>query len=124
MFARIGRLQGAVLLSVLLGLLVSSCASSRLNEGGAYHGHRRYTGNGYVKDNRPGIWSSNQYRVAQFREHYRRTKTVQTALEAGARYLPAILPAFEKRNLPPELASLPMLESNFENMADPGHARQ
>jgi len=123
MFARIGRLQGAVLLSVLLGLLVSSCASSRLNEGGAYHGHRRYTGNGYVKDNRPGIWSSNQYRVAQFREHYRRTKTVQTALEAGARYLPAILPAFEKRNLPPELAYLPMLESNFENLADSGHAR-
>ena len=123
MVASIGRAQVALLSLILLGLLVSSCASSRVNSGRTRNVHHGYAGTGYVKDNKPAIWSSNQPRIAQFREHYRRTKTVEKALETGQRYLPQILPAFEKRRLPPELAYLPMLESMFENRANSGHAR-
>ena len=111
-----------MLLLLALGLVISSCAGSRYQTSRPYS-HRPYAGTGYVKDNKPAIWNSNNPRIAQFREHYRRTKTVETALEAGQRYLPTILPAFEKRGLPQELAYLPMLESMFENRADSGHAR-
>ncbi len=112
--------QYAVLALVLLGLLVSSCATSRHGSSRPPRGHAY---SGAVKDNRPALWNSNNTRVVQFRNHYRRTRTVEKALEQGQRYLPTILPAFEKRKLPPELAYLPMLESMFENRADSGHAR-
>ena len=113
----------AALILVLFGLLVSSCAGSRYHATRPPRTHHGYAGSGYVKDNKPAIWNSNNPRIAQFREHYRRTKTVEAALDAGQRYLPTIVPEFEKRGLPPELAYLPMLESMFENRADSGHAR-
>ncbi len=110
----------ALLLAVGLGLMLSSCATSR-PELSRYP--KSHAGQGYVKDKRPAIWNSNHPRVVYFREHYRRTKTVQNALEQGKRYLPTIVPVFDKRRLPRELAYLPMLESAFENRADSGHAR-
>jgi Transglycosylase SLT domain len=112
----------AVLALLVLGLLMSSCAGSRQGIRSP-HGYRSGGGSGYVKDNKPAIWRSNNPRIVEFRDHYRRTKTVETALDAGQPYLPSILAAFEKRRLPPELAYLPMLESMFENRADSGHAR-
>jgi membrane-bound lytic murein transglycosylase D len=99
-------------------LLAASCASSRP---GHVRSHR--DGSGYVKDNHPAIWISDHPRVAYFREHYRRTPTVETALSQGRAYLPAIGRVFEKHRLPQELAYLPMLESMFENRANSGHAR-
>jgi hypothetical protein len=122
MFTTIGRTKRALLPLIVLGLLVTSCASSR-HPGHMPRQYRATAGTGYVKDNKPAIWTSNQFRIAQFREHYSSTKTVEKALESGQRYLPMILPAFEKRGLPPELAYLPMLESMFENRANSGHAR-
>jgi len=110
----------ALLLVAALGLVLSSCATSRPGLTRSPKGH---AGQGYVKDNRPAIWNSNHPRVVQFRTHYRRTKTVENALEQGRRYLPTIVPSFDKRRLPQELAYLPMLESAFENRADSGHAR-
>ena len=109
-----------LLVLLALGLAVSSCATSRQD---AVHGPKARAGSGYVKDKRPAIWTSNHPQVVQYREHYRKTKTVQNSLEQARRYLPVIVPTFEKRRLPPELAYLPMLESNFENRADSGHAR-
>ena len=110
----------ALLLVAALGLVLSSCATSRP---GLSRSDRGYARQGYVKDNRPAMWNSNHPSVVRFRDHYRRTKTVQNALEEGRRYLPTIVPAFDKRRLPEQLAYLPMLESKFENRADSGHAR-
>jgi hypothetical protein len=105
---------------LLLALVTASCASSRQvsSLGPRPHGSR-----GYVKDRHPAIWNSQHPRIVEFREHYRQTKTVEAALDQGRRFLPTILPAFERRGLPRELAYLPMLESRFENRADSGHAR-
>jgi membrane-bound lytic murein transglycosylase D len=110
----------AVFGMLVLGVALSSCATSR---SGAAPASVAHAGQGYVKDKRPAIWRSNHPRVVAFREHYRRTKTVENALAEGQRYLPTIVPTFEKRRLPQELAYLPMLESKFENHADSGHAR-
>jgi membrane-bound lytic murein transglycosylase D len=112
--------KGGILALALLGFLLSSCATSRY---GGSRPYRHSTYSGAVKDKRPQLWASNHPRVAAFREHYRRTKTVEKALDQGARYLPTIIPIFEKHKLPPELAYLPMLESMFENRANSGHAR-
>ncbi len=111
----------AVLALALLGFLASSCASSRPGAARSPRTHSSYTG--AIKDKKPGLWRSENPRVVAFRDHYRRNKTVEKALDSGARYLPTIIPVFEKRKLPPELAYLPMLESMFENRADSGHAR-
>ena len=95
-------------------VLLSACATSR---------HRGPSANYRVKDNRPDLWVENHPRVTQFRNHYSRTTTVQTALQRARRYLPYIMPEIRRRRLPPELAYLPMLESMFDPYADSGHAK-
>jgi len=120
MLANLHRSPIALLFVVALGLVLSSCATSRPGSSRYSKGH---AGQGYVKDNRPAMWNSNHPLVVRFREHYRRTKTIENTLEQGKRYLPGIVPSFDKRRLPRELAYLPMLESSFENRADSGHAR-
>jgi membrane-bound lytic murein transglycosylase D len=115
---RIVPASGTLLLWIVLALLAASCATSR--PGGVRYGRASA---GYVKDNKPAIWISDHPRVAQFREHYRKTNTVAVALEQGKPYLPTMLRVFERKRLPRELAYLPMLESKFENRADSGHAR-
>jgi membrane-bound lytic murein transglycosylase D len=111
-------LYGTVLLIFLLGVLAAGCANGRVSE-------TRYgrPAPGYVKDNKPAIWISDHPRVAFFRDHYRRTTTVRTALDNGRPYLPTMLRVFRQKGLPEELAYLPMLESMFENRANSGHAR-
>jgi membrane-bound lytic murein transglycosylase D len=61
--------------------------------------------------------------VKKFRAHYMANRTVETTLQRGRFYLPAILEEFRRRRLPVELAYLPMLESGFQVRADSGHAR-
>lgn len=95
-------------------LLLSACATSR---------HRGLRADYAVKDNRPTVWSESHPRVLQFRRHYSRTTTVETALRRARRYIPYIIPEFRRRRLPLELAYLPMLESMFDPYADSGHAR-
>jgi hypothetical protein len=117
---------------VLAALLLASCAPSRfgpdspyagMSQGATGSGVGRGARSGYVKDNKPSIWISTHPRVAQFYEHYSRTRTVEKALEKGRRYLPTITRVFRERGLPLELAYLPMLESMFENRANSGSAR-
>lgn len=107
-----------VLLWIVLALLATGCATSR--PGGVRYGKATA---GYVKDKKPAIWISDHPRVAHFREHYRKTITVQVALNNGKPYIPTAVRIFRNKGLPEELAYLPMLESKFENKADSGHAR-
>ena len=74
------------------------------------------------KDNRPSLWVSDHPRVVRFRTHYMRTKTVEVGLQRARRYIPTIIREFQKRNLPIELAFLPLLESMYLNRADSGSA--
>ena len=76
-----------------------------------------------VKDNKPMLWVSDNPRVRTFKNRYLKTRTVELALRRGRRYLGRIALEFEARNLPPELAFLPILESLFQNRANSGHAR-
>ena len=111
---------------VALATLLASCAPAHYRamasfERPAAKGQR--VPSGYVKDNKPTIWISDQPEVARFYAHYSGTPTVEKALRQGARYLPTITRIFRERRLPLELAYLPMLESMFENRANSGHAR-
>ena len=106
-------------LLAVVALLTASCATGRNLSAPRGAGG----GAGYVKDNRPQAWTSNHPRVRHFRDYYARTTTVETALERGRRYMPTILREFRRRNLPTELAYLPMLESLFDVRADSGSAK-
>ncbi len=100
---------------VALALTLGACTTYRQTEGGRLQP--------LVKDNRPELWTSDHPMVRRFRNHYMKTKTVESALRRGRRYLPAIVSEFRRRKIPVELAYLPMLESLFFNRADSGHAK-
>jgi len=76
-----------------------------------------------IKDNKPSLWLSDHPRVRRFRSHYLRTRTVSDALRRARKFLPTIAGEFQRRNLPMELAYLPMVESLFKNRADSGNAK-
>ena len=103
-------------LALTAALLLASCATSRYPRGPSAPPPG-------TKDNKPGVWSDSHPRVEQFRRHYSRTTTVETALRRSRSYMPQIVPEFRKRRLPLQLAYLPMLESMFDPRADSGHAR-
>jgi len=111
------------LLVLALGWALASCAPGHYAAKPYAGMSGSAPGPGYVKDNKPTIWISQNPRVAHFYAYYSRTTTVETALRQGRRYLPTITRIFKQRRLPLELAYLPMLESRFENRADSGHAR-
>lgn len=108
--------RGGLVLGLVL--LLAACASKREISGRYFNAVPQA-----VKDNKPSLWVSNHPEVRRFRSHYMRTKTVAEALSRARRYLPTIVREFRKRNLPTELAYLPLVESNFRNRANSGHAR-
>ena len=103
-------------LLLLTGLLLASCATSR-------YGRGTLPTQGFVKDNKPSVWSEDHSRVESFRRHYSATPTVETALRRSRSLMPYIIPEFRRRRLPLQLAYLPMIESMFDPRADSGHAR-
>ena len=102
---------------ILTVALVAGGCTSRRELAGSYL--RRAA----IKDNKPMLWVSDDPRVVKFKNRYLKTRTVERALRRGRRYLRRIALEFEARNLPPELAYLPILESLFKNRANSGHAR-
>ncbi|MCZ6533179.1 MAG: lytic transglycosylase domain-containing protein [SAR324 cluster bacterium] len=104
------------LLLIATALLTSACVSKRDI---ALRSYRPQP----ARDNKPSLWLSDHPEVRRFRAHYMRTNTVQQALQRARRYLPTIVKEFRRRNLPTELAYLPMLESLFRNRANSGHAK-
>ena len=109
--------------ALTITLLLGACAPGRYGGSGVATYTPGHVNRGGIKDNKPSLWVSAHPRVAKFYAHYSRTKTVETALEKGRRYMPTIRREFRARGLPLELAYLPMLESMFENDADSGRAR-
>ena len=120
-----------------LASLNTSCATSRYGrtyggtrppsgteggEGGASAALPAYRA-GYLKDNKPVLWTSTHPRVQHFYKYYNETITVEKALERAQPYLPTIMRIFRDKRLPLELAFLPMLESVFINTANSGSAR-
>ncbi|MBI4083954.1 MAG: lytic transglycosylase domain-containing protein [Candidatus Lambdaproteobacteria bacterium] len=110
------------LLIALAALLASSCATTP-NPALSRWERRPGASAGEVKDNRPQTWSTDNARVRKFRVHYMANRTVETGLQRGRFFLPAIVEEFQRRKLPVELAYLPLVESNFQVRADSGHAR-
>lgn len=98
---------------VLLGVALSSCAAHPGSVKGPHN----------VKDKKPSVWTSNQSRVVELRNHYLHNNTVQKTVERGRPYLPTIYSVFDRYRLPRELAYLPMLESGFDNHSDSGIAK-
>ena len=131
---RARRVWASLISLFILAALSASCATSRY--GRTYGGTRTPNGPdqadnaalpnyraGYVKDNKPEIWTSTHPRVLKFNKYYNETITVEKALERGQPYLPTIMRIFREKRLPLELAFLPMLESVFINTANSGSAR-
>jgi hypothetical protein len=110
----------AIAILLLLSVLLGSCATSRYGRGAPAPPS---SAGGMVKDNKPSFWTESNARVMEFRRHYAKTSTVETALRRSQSLMPHIVPELKKRRLPLQLAYLPMLESMFDPRADSGHAR-
>ena len=65
------------------------------------------------------VWTQKNSRINKFLKIYtdKSNKTVMMSLKRAQPYLPYIRNELKKRNLPPELAFLPMLESSFNPKA-------
>ena len=101
---------------VAITLLVGACAPRRDYS-------LDFRRSSLIKDNKPSLWTSDHPRVLTFKARYMKNSTVRVALERGKPYLGRIVREFRRRNLPIELAFLPMIESMFVNRANSGVAR-
>jgi len=103
-------------IAVLL-LLCSACSMHVIVD----HGHRsKFKVRNYkVLDNNPAFWNTKNQQTRFYVNQYAAPSSshVRLSLIRAEPYLPFILNELRKKNLPPQLAYLPILESGFNPQA-------